>query len=77
MSNSKGPEDALEWIIEKQNGKVLEGTIVDVPVLIKLKVTWNDTISTRKVKNVPFCQKWIETVFQAPEIHFSKWLDSN
>jgi len=39
MSNSKGPEDALEWIIEKQNGKVLEGTIVDVPVLIKLKVT--------------------------------------
>ena len=39
MSSSKDPEDALEWIIEKHNGKVLEGTSVDVPVLIKLKMT--------------------------------------
>ena len=73
----KDPEDALEWIVEKTKRKGSGRASVDVPVLIKLKMTWNDTISTEKVKNVPFCRKWRETVFQPPEIHFSKWLDSN
>ena len=39
LSSLKDPEDTLEWVIEKHNGKVLEGTSVVVPVLIKLKMT--------------------------------------
>ena len=50
----KDPEDALEWIVEKTKRKGSGRASVDVPVLIKLKMTWNDTISTEKVKNVPF-----------------------